>query len=443
MPVLVTMPKWGLTMKEGTVTEWLRAEGAAVAAGEPLLVVESDKAANDVEAPAAGTLRKIVAGTGARVPVSDPVAVIALPNETLSDEDVAAFLAEAARRHAAATTERAAATRVAREARPAGRSEEGRINASPAARKLARELGVDLASVQATGPGGRITSEDVERAAAGTAAVREDYVALPGGVRLFYVLAGPAGAVPPLVFLHGLGGSGSTWQTVLADLAAHHRVCALDLPGHGASDKPAPATADYSVAGLARAVGQALDLLGLGQAVLVGHSLGGAVATQVALDRPAAVSRLVLVDSAGLGDELNPALLDWVEAAPSRAEARRLLALFFYDERHVLESAIEETYQQFCSPGAHDAIRAAAAASFTRAGQQTGLPGRMRELRQPVLLLWGAEDRVIPARHARAAAQAIDGAHVEVWENVGHVPQLEAADRFVAALERFLAAPPG
>jgi pyruvate dehydrogenase E2 component (dihydrolipoamide acetyltransferase) len=442
MPVLVTMPKWGLTMKEGTVTEWLRAEGAGVAAGEPLLVVESDKAANDVEAPAAGTLRTIVAGTGARVPIGDPVAVIALPNETLSDEDVATFLAESARRHAAASTERAAATRVAREARPAGRSEEGRINASPAARKLARELGVDLASVQATGPGGRITSEDVERAA-GASAVREDYVALPGGVRLFYVLAGPAGAVPPLVFLHGLGGSGSTWQTVLADLAARHRVCALDLPGHGASDKPAPATADYSVAGLARAVAQALDLLGLGQAVLVGHSLGGAVAMQVALDRPAAVSRLVLVDSAGLGDEINPALLDRVEAAPSRAEARRLLELFFYDDRHVLESAIEEMYQQFCSPGAHDAIRAAAAASFTRARQQTDLPGRMRELQQPVLLLWGAEDRVISARHARAAAQAIDGAQVEVWENVGHVPQLEAADRFVGAIERFLAAPPG
>jgi pyruvate dehydrogenase E2 component (dihydrolipoamide acetyltransferase) len=282
----------------------------------------------------------------------------------------------------------------------------------------------------------------VERAA-GASAVREDYVALPGGVRLFYVLAGPAGAVPPLVFLHGLGGSGSTWQTVLADLAARHRVCALDLPGHGASDKPAPATADYSVAGLARAVAQALDLLGLGQAALVGHSLGGAVAMQVALDRPAAVSRLVLVDSAGLGDEINPALLDRVEAAPSRAEARRLLELFFYDDRHVLESAIEEMYQQFCSPGAHDAIRAAAAASFTRARQQTDLPGRMRELQQPVLLLWGAEDRVISARHARAAAQAIDGAQVEVWENVGHVPQLEAADRFVGAIERFLAAPPG
>src|SRR5207237_10698061 len=122
MPVLVKMPKWGLTMKVGTVTEWLRAEGAAVAAGDPLLVVESDKAANEVEAPAAGTLRKIVAATGATVPVSDPVAVIAVPDETLSDEDVAAFLAEVTRQHAGATTERAAATRLAREARPAERS---------------------------------------------------------------------------------------------------------------------------------------------------------------------------------------------------------------------------------------------------------------------------------------------------------------------------------
>ena len=64
MPTLVTMPKWGLTMKAGKVTEWLCREGAAVRAGEPLLTVETDKATNDVEAPADGVLRKIVAGVG-------------------------------------------------------------------------------------------------------------------------------------------------------------------------------------------------------------------------------------------------------------------------------------------------------------------------------------------------------------------------------------------
>src|SRR5581483_8013499 len=92
MPILVKMPKWGLTMKAGTITQWLRAEGAAVAAGEPLLTVETDKAANEVEAPEAGVLRKIVAPEGAEVPVSDPLAVLAAPGETLGDDDVAAFL---------------------------------------------------------------------------------------------------------------------------------------------------------------------------------------------------------------------------------------------------------------------------------------------------------------------------------------------------------------
>ncbi|MBX6340884.1 MAG: E3 binding domain-containing protein, partial [Thermomicrobiaceae bacterium] len=205
MPILVKMPKWGLTMKAGRVTEWLRPEGAEVAEGDPLLVVETDKAENEVEAPAAGVLRKIVAQAGDEIPVSDPVAVIAAPGEAVSDEEIAALVAAAAAERQAAETARAARPRVTREARAAARTAEGRVNASPAARKLARELGVDLATVLATGPGGRITSEDVERAAAEQREARDEVVALGDGTRLVALVAG-AGS-PPLVFLHGLSGS--------------------------------------------------------------------------------------------------------------------------------------------------------------------------------------------------------------------------------------------
>lgn len=93
MPILVKMPKWGLMMKAGTVTEWLRAEGEAVRAGEPLFVVETDKTVNDVDAPADGVLRKIVAEAGTEVPVTGAVAVLALPDEELSDAAVDAFVA--------------------------------------------------------------------------------------------------------------------------------------------------------------------------------------------------------------------------------------------------------------------------------------------------------------------------------------------------------------
>lgn len=443
MPILLKMPKWGLTMKAGTVTQWLRAEGATVAAGDPLLVVETDKAANEVEAPGDGVLRKIAAAAGSEIPVGDPVAVLAEPGETLSDEDVAAFLESIAAQKKGAGAERAGAVRTAREARAAARSEDGRINASPAARKLAQELGVDLVAVMATGPGGRVTSDDVQRAAGEAAGVREDFVTLSDGRRLFYVLAGPA-AASPLVFLHGLGGSQSTWQTVLGDLAAEYRVCALDLPGHGRSDKPAPEAADYSLGSLAGAVAQALEALNLTPAVLIGHSLGGAVAIKVALGHPDRVSRLLLVDSAGLGDELNPELLDRIEASPSREESRRLLELFFHDGRYVLESGIEENYQGRLSAGADEAVRAAAtAANFSRTGQYTGLPARLAELSLPVLIVWGADDRVIPASHAAAGARAIAGAQLEMFAATGHVPQIEAAAGFAQAVKRFVPATAG
>jgi pyruvate dehydrogenase E2 component (dihydrolipoamide acetyltransferase) len=437
MPTLVKMPKWGLTMKVGRITEWLHREGDVVAAGDPLLVVETDKATNDVPAPSAGVLRKIVADVDAEVPVSDPVAVLAAPDEALSDDEISAFLVEATATPTHAAASPGSAARPGREQRPAARGAEGRVNASPAARKRAQELGVDLTTVLATGPGGRITSEDVERAATATG-VREGSFTAPGGYLLYYVLAGPPRAALSLVFVHGLGGSQSTWQMVLPDLAERYRVCALDLPGHGQSDVPPPADDTYRLPGLRLAAEQAIQELGLAPAVVVGHSLGGAVALQLALEQPELVRALVLVDSLGLGDEINPELLDRIEAPPSREEARRLLALFFHNQQHVLESGVEELYQQQQRPGAQEAVRAVAAATMDRAGQHTGLPERLGQLGVPVLVVWGAEDRVIPAAHATSAAQAIPRAQVVVLDQAGHVPHIEQAQSFTQALERFL-----
>ncbi|MBV9282780.1 MAG: alpha/beta fold hydrolase [Chloroflexi bacterium] len=78
-------------------------------------------------------------------------------------------------------------------------------------------------------------------------------------------------------------------------------------------------------------------------------------------------------------------------------------------------------------------------ASMDRSGQRTGLPARLPRVATPALIVWGGEDRVIPVAHAGAGAAALPAAQVEVLEGVGHVPQLEAADRFVQVVERFLA----
>jgi pyruvate dehydrogenase E2 component (dihydrolipoamide acetyltransferase) len=335
---------------------------------------------------------------------------------------------------------------VTREGRQAARDPSGRVNASPAARKRAGELGIDLAIVDATGPGGRITSEDVERAAealvTSAAAPRTEVVELADGAKIATLIAGPADATETIVFLHGLGGSQSTWASVLGHFAETSRIVALDLPGHGGSDKPSPDSTNYSIPGLAATLGELVEKMELSPAVLIGHSLGGATALQLALDRPKLVRALALIDSAALGSEISGELLDRVESAPSRDEARRLMELFFQDRRFVLERGIDDMYAARSAPGADEAVKAIAASAFSRRGQKLVLADRLGELEVPVLIVWGELDRVIPSTHAVAAASALPTVWLEVMEGVGHVPQVEAAPAFAAIVNRWLASFP-
>ena len=153
------------------------------------------------------------------------VAVITAPGEDLSDEDLAALVDF--ERAADGGRDGAAAPRAAREARGGQRAtQSGRVNASPAARKRAGELGIDLATVEATGPGGRVTSDDVERAAAELRPQprpREEprWSSWRTARTIYALVAGPGDATETIVFLHGLGGSQSTWASVLGDFAEH------------------------------------------------------------------------------------------------------------------------------------------------------------------------------------------------------------------------------
>ncbi|WP_448605212.1 dihydrolipoamide acetyltransferase family protein [Thermoflexus hugenholtzii] len=184
MPVPVIMPKFEMAQESGKVLRWLKQEGEAVAKGEPILEVETDKVAMEVEAPASGTLVGIRVGPGAVVPIGQPIAYILLPGEVWEGApgaSPAASPADAPR--ATPVAERIAqahgvdlsavpgtgpggrVTKADVEAFLAQRAAEGKVKAAPAARRLARELGVDLRQVEGTGPGGRIQSEDVRRAA--------------------------------------------------------------------------------------------------------------------------------------------------------------------------------------------------------------------------------------------------------------------------------------
>ena len=168
----ITMPKWGIEMQQGTITEWHAAPGGALAKGAPLLDVETEKIVNSVEAPVAGTLRRIVAETGSTEAVGALIAVFA--DAAVPDAEIDAFIAgfkpaDASFDHAdapAAPAETASA---------ADAAADGEARISPIARRIAERLGVDITQVKGTGRNGRVSKEDVEAyaASAGDGVVRE------------------------------------------------------------------------------------------------------------------------------------------------------------------------------------------------------------------------------------------------------------------------------
>ena len=160
MPVEIVMPKLGLTMTEGLIVEWRKKEGDPVKKGDILFVLETEKVTYEVEAPEDGTIGKILVKEQETVPVGALVAYLLRPGESAAA--ITAAPAAAPRAEAASPAPASASAAAAAPAAPAG----GRVKATPLAKKLAKEYGIDLAAVGGTGPGGRILREDVEKAKA-------------------------------------------------------------------------------------------------------------------------------------------------------------------------------------------------------------------------------------------------------------------------------------
>jgi pyruvate dehydrogenase E2 component (dihydrolipoamide acetyltransferase) len=180
MAIKFGMPSLGHTMEKGKVIEWLKREGEPVAKGEPLLVVETDKVVTEVESPADGVVLKILVGSEEERPIGATLALLGTPGETLGETELQQLVGSEAVGVAVGAAAAAAVAAVPRVAAPLREAGE-RLKISPIARKLAEEYGIDPATLQGSGPGGRISKEDVLRAvaAAKTASVAAPAVPPP------------------------------------------------------------------------------------------------------------------------------------------------------------------------------------------------------------------------------------------------------------------------
>lgn len=231
----------------------------------------------------------------------------------------------------------------------------------------------------------------------------------------------------PVVFLHGFGGDLGNWQFNVDAAAEHSPVVVLDLPGHGQSQIALPAGGLPQLAGL---VGDFLQAIGVARAHLVGHSMGGAIAAQLALDRRQVVQSLVLVNSAGLGEDINTDYTRGFAQAQSRRELKGVLEMLFADPGLVSGRLVDEVLRYKRLDGVAELLGGLDKTLFPD-GRQAFLPALALRDAPPTLVVWGAEDRIIPARHARAAPES---ASVEVLEGAGHMTMLEKPAEFNALL---------
>jgi pimeloyl-ACP methyl ester carboxylesterase len=260
------------------------------------------------------------------------------------------------------------------------------------------------------------------------------------------------GSGPPVVFIHGLSGSWQNWLEQLPVFAREHRVITFDLPGFGASEMPRE---KITIRGYGRFVDALLDELGVSSGAVVGNSMGGFIGIELAIRFPERVERLVLVSAAGLSieylrNERALAVLGAIEnrlaaysgwlASRSDALARRPGA------RRMIFGIVAKRPDRLPGPLIAEQVRGSGKPGFLPAlDALTDYPirDRLGEIACPTLIVWGAEDKLVPARDADEFARLIPNSRKVVWPDTGHVAMLERPEAFNALVQAFLAEEPG
>ncbi len=421
------LPRMG-DVDSARVVNWNVQPGATFATGDILLEIETDKSIIEVQAEEDGTLVEQLVPVGESVDADAAVARIEVEGEAPADEDAdaSAPAAEAPAATAAASTPAAAPATAT--SRPGQRQ-----FATPAARRVAEEHGLNLAAIAGTGPEGRVTVADVTaslrdggktvggKAASGTvsrAGMEEHQIATRhGNVYACRWSAAAGSASPTVVLIHGLFGDIDTWaSTITTATRAGLNVVAVDLPCHGRSEA---SVTQFSA--LVEAVSDALGKLCTGPVVLIGHSLGAAVAVRIARQKTLTVSALTLFSPAGLGTEINQSFVDGMlhahsdealerEAAKLTAARTTLSAVYLQKLRERLEAKAEPLGALCRDISAHGV-------------QQINILPDLEALACPITIVHGRSDAIIPWQHALNAPPRVA---LHLVPQAGHMPQAEA-----------------
>ena len=264
------------------------------------------------------------------------------------------------------------------------------------------------------------------------------------GLKIRYLVRGSGS---PVLLLHGFGAFLETWAFNIPPLSKCYRVYAIDLPGHGLSDKPKNC---YTTAVAIESSADIMDALGIKQTVLIGHSLGGAVSINIALSLPERVSKLVLIDSAGLSRTLpwlyrlsaSPFLGRILMSLAVGPTLERSIRRLFYNSPVLPRDIVDAILANSSQPGVKETL-------FRILQNNVGLKGprpetilieKLSQLKVPTLFVHGANDRVFPLKDVREAFSMAPHARIKVFGECGHCPHIEKAVEFNDIVMEFLSA---
>jgi 2-hydroxy-6-oxonona-2,4-dienedioate hydrolase len=237
-----------------------------------------------------------------------------------------------------------------------------------------------------------------------------------------------AGQGQVVILLHGLGAVKEVWMASFGALVPKYHVYAIDQIGFGHSDKP---LLDYKIATFVDFLQGFMQAQNIAKATLVGNSLGGWIALDFAVQHHGMVDKLVLVDSAGM---------PWMQAATvdlnasSLAGMRALLESLFYDKKMVTDNLVRQVFTDHVRNNDAYTIQRTLAGFATPQFEDT----KLASIHVPTLVVWGRQDELIPVASGEKLRDGIAGAKLVVFEQCGHVPQIEKPAEFNQALLEFL-----
>jgi pimeloyl-ACP methyl ester carboxylesterase len=267
------------------------------------------------------------------------------------------------------------------------------------------------------------------------------------GRRVNYVDIGQ-GDGPPVVFVHGLSGNWQNWLENLPRFSQERRCVALDLPGFGESEDPA---AEISISGYGRAVDELCERLDLGEVAVIGNSMGGFTAAEMAIQFPQRVERLVLVSAVGItiASVSRAPVLAWGRVAAmagSRSAAEKRMAVLRPRVRHFAFSLVVRHPSRISPEMLWEMTKGAGRDAFTpalNAMLDYDFRDRLPDIRCPALAVWGEKDMLVPVEDAHEYERQIPNARAVVFDDTGHVPMIERAQSFNDCVLEFIREPRG